>query len=415
MDDYAPASSLGWLDFDAAASERVAELLRALEESSTLDLLGLGSIWTGFADMLNPGTSTVHTRLRYFLFVPWIVKRLEDERVPPPDFARKKREDEARLIDCLRPLGRNQGVIGYRAGSKLKRMPSDIYWGGLIAWGIRRDVRNPVGLAQHAAAGAAKRRVERDDDGNATTAAVSLWADLPPSPDDFLKADISFALTPREAEFLVERIQQSQPHSLLAALATTPEAGAGVDYPWDIVEPVAAEEQSDKRPLAGVLHHARCFSEISQGPRLVYRLLAARQAGSGLGWDTEKIEADTQERLEQWSQMIADRGDVLRSWVDDSNSFKALMAGRGASSSALDFWGEMARLSVEDPSGFAEKAEIHQLIRARELRLKSRRARLTHQSALESSGIPPLGGQLDYRWSVTKRYLADLAAAKQGS
>jgi hypothetical protein len=38
--DYSPASSIGWLDLDAAASERVGAMLRALEEPSTLDAFG---------------------------------------------------------------------------------------------------------------------------------------------------------------------------------------------------------------------------------------------------------------------------------------------------------------------------------------------------------------------------------------
>lgn len=123
--DYVPESSLGWLDFDSAASERVGELLRALDEPGTLDVLGLGTVRDAFSGMLNPGTSTIQTRLRYFLFVPWICARLEAQRVPPGEFSRRLRDDEARLIDCLRHLGHNQGVIGYTAGRSLKRMPSD--------------------------------------------------------------------------------------------------------------------------------------------------------------------------------------------------------------------------------------------------------------------------------------------------
>ncbi|MDE0233721.1 MAG: DUF6361 family protein, partial [bacterium] len=72
MTTYSPASSLGWLDFDAAATERVAILLRSLQEPATLDVLGLGSVRDAFSEMLHPGTSYIHTRLRYFMFLPWI-------------------------------------------------------------------------------------------------------------------------------------------------------------------------------------------------------------------------------------------------------------------------------------------------------------------------------------------------------
>ena len=58
MNAYAPASSLGWLDFNSAASERVGTLLRSLEEPDTLDVLGLGAVRDTFSDMLSPRTAS---------------------------------------------------------------------------------------------------------------------------------------------------------------------------------------------------------------------------------------------------------------------------------------------------------------------------------------------------------------------
>src|SRR3954451_11610397 len=89
---YSPASSFGWLDLDAAASERVSTLLRSLEEPGTLDPLGLGSVRDAFSAMLSPGTSTIQTRLRYFVFLPWIFAALESERVASSDFAERLRD-----------------------------------------------------------------------------------------------------------------------------------------------------------------------------------------------------------------------------------------------------------------------------------------------------------------------------------
>jgi len=201
MTTYSPASSLGWFDFDAAATERVAILLRSLQEPATLDVLGLGSVRDAFSEMLHPGTSYIHTRLRYFMFLPWIFQRLETERVAPSDFFRRLRHDEALLIDRLRHLGPGKGVIGYRAGRNLKRMPSDIYWGGLWDWGLRRL---PLGLGEYAqrAAALGRYRAARDDDGNVTDRTGSMWTPLPGPPEGFLETDISFDLTREEAETL---------------------------------------------------------------------------------------------------------------------------------------------------------------------------------------------------------------------
>ena len=42
--EYAPDSSFGWLDHDAAAAERMREVLQAFEEKSTVDALGFSAI-----------------------------------------------------------------------------------------------------------------------------------------------------------------------------------------------------------------------------------------------------------------------------------------------------------------------------------------------------------------------------------
>ena len=186
---YVPASSIGWLDLDSAASERMGTLLRSLDEPGTLDELGLGTVRDALSTMLSPGTSTIQTRLRYFIFLPWIFGRLEAQRVPAVEFSRRLREDEVRLIDCLRHLGPRQGVIGYTAGRDLKRMPSEAYWGGLGSWGLRRRNLSIAEYWQRAAA-IGGIRPERDDDSNATRRVVSMWAPLPQPPKDFLKGEI---------------------------------------------------------------------------------------------------------------------------------------------------------------------------------------------------------------------------------
>ena len=48
------------------------------EEKESRDELGLGPIRDSITDHLLPGTSTIQTRVRYMLFVPWIYMMLED-------------------------------------------------------------------------------------------------------------------------------------------------------------------------------------------------------------------------------------------------------------------------------------------------------------------------------------------------
>ncbi len=408
MSAYTAASAVGWLDLDSAASERVADLLRALEEPGTLDPIGLGSVRDAFSTMLSPGTSTNHTRLRYFVFLPWIFAQLEAQRVTPGDFARRLHDSEARLIDCLHHLGPSHGVIGYNAGRKLRRMPSDVYWGGLGSWGLRRLDLSRAEYAKRAAA-LGRLRPDRDDDGNVTTASITMWAPMTTPPENFLSAHIDFNLTRDEAQLLVDHIRQRHPGSLLAALCDAPQAAAAADLPWDVLDTTALPEQ-----LRDALRHAQCFSELTAGPQHVYNILLAEQASADLGWDTADLEARQRGRLADWAERIADprRYGELRAWVDDLPGFWAFLARFDAISDRTQTFVEtMVTQAIEDPAGFADDPTVRTTIRTREIQLKQQRARLGSRSALESWNQAPFGEQLNYRWPVTKSYLADIAAA----
>ena len=403
MTEYAPFSSVGWLDLDSAASERVGTLLRSLEEPGTLDVLGLGSVRDAFSAMLSPGTSTIQTRIRYFLFLPWICARLEAERVRPADFASRLREDEARLIDCLRHLGPNQGVAGYTAGRDLKRMPSESYWAGLASWGLRRLDLSIAEYGQRVAV-LGRNRPDRDDDGDTTVSTASMWAAIPSSPEDFLHADITFDLRRDEALVLVDHIRQKHRGTLLAFLCGRPEISVDFALPWDL--------PSDGLPgqLAEILHHARCFSELTVGPQHVYNILLARKAKAELGWDTDELEANEIGHIDDWVELVADRYEELSAWVEDLPEFWDFLVEHNVSAPTRDFLTAMATRAITNPAGFAEDPAVHARIRDREIRLKSKRARLAHRSALENWNQGPFGGQLNYRWPITRSYLTDIAA-----
>ncbi len=230
---------------------------------------------------------------------------LESESVPPADFSRRLRHDEARLIECLRHLGPNRGVIGYTARRDLKRMPSDAYWGGLRTWGLRRLDLSIWEYGQRAAA-LGRAQPERDGDDNAMTRGVSMWATLPSAPGDFLEADITFDLAPEEAQVLVDHIRRHHEGTLLAVLCATPGVAGVAEYPWEL--------PTDGMPskLVETLRHAQNFSELTAGPQHVYNMLLARQAKAEFGWETDALEESELGRLEAWSARIAHRLDDVR-------------------------------------------------------------------------------------------------------
>ena len=84
-------------------------------DKGTVDELGLGVIRDAFADRLFPGTSTLQSRTRYWLFVPWLYLQLESERTPSSRADERERRLQADLVRALVAGGESEGVIGIEA------------------------------------------------------------------------------------------------------------------------------------------------------------------------------------------------------------------------------------------------------------------------------------------------------------
>jgi hypothetical protein len=95
-------SRFTWLAHDEAERRRMQEAIELFSEQGTLDDLGIGPVRDAFSNLLFPSTSVLQTRARYFLFIPWIYRRLEKEGARSRDVAAGARRYEVRLIDALR-------------------------------------------------------------------------------------------------------------------------------------------------------------------------------------------------------------------------------------------------------------------------------------------------------------------------
>jgi len=116
---------LAWLDHDPTERDRANRILALFQEKDARDELGLGSIRDAVADLLFPGTSTIHTKVRYFLFVPWLYERLKAEGVKAIDVPRRLRHLEVELVEHLLSQGEKEGVFGRgpRSGPSRTREP----------------------------------------------------------------------------------------------------------------------------------------------------------------------------------------------------------------------------------------------------------------------------------------------------
>lgn len=245
-------SSISWLDFDSRAHERSQQLLATLNEPGTRDELGLGNIRDALSDLMFPGTSTIQTRLKYMLLVPWTYAWLESRQVPARAFARRAHQMEVRLIETLSDSGQ-RGIIGSGARGSLKRMPSSIYWAGLRSWGLRlfdgsqTNYYNSIDRI-HASRKAMER--QRKEHGSAPLDATSTWHAFFRN-EQWLNTPLkeqTIALSFNEAEFLRDRIYATQPGTYLKWLAELNEPDES-DFPWTQFR--AAELPPDITRLVG--------------------------------------------------------------------------------------------------------------------------------------------------------------------
>src|SRR5438094_438444 len=105
------ASSFTWLDYSERDKRKMMAVIDAFKERDTRDELGIGSVRDGFADLFFPGTSTIQTRAKYFLFVPWIYSILENEKVSSRQFASRAKQLEIGLIEALMSTEDKEGII----------------------------------------------------------------------------------------------------------------------------------------------------------------------------------------------------------------------------------------------------------------------------------------------------------------
>lgn len=392
-------STIAWLDYSERDRRQALDVVDLLRERNTVDELGLGLVRDAFAGLLFPGTSTIQTSARYFLFIPWVYLELERLRVPSIQAASRARRAEIALIEALAESGESAGVIGIQARKTLKRLPSNVYWNGLLSWGIRRF---PGSQRQYERSldgfYASPRRILVDDDKNPVAGKrVTNWdPNLPPAPLGFPQG-ATLRLPRTEAEYLRERIIFGHRNSMLAFLV---EQGRPTDEPFPWRHPQMADFRD---PFSEQLLHASQFSDGMHGAQLLYNLMLAEASGND-----ERIDS-YRDSLDAWTDLIARRERSFAEW--DRARFWGIVVEGGAhvthrTREFIDTWLDLA-LPPNTAEG-AERLDARRLIREREHQLKGSRARLENRQALAlwqgDSGSAPI----DYRWPVTQDIVNDI-------
>lgn len=108
---------------------------RLVLREGTLDELGVGQIRDVFSNALFPGTSTIQTKARYFLLVPWSFHAGARPGRSGAQLREHAENIERILVQTLRAMPGQPGVIGAQRGAKVKTLPSAIYWNGSYGTG----------------------------------------------------------------------------------------------------------------------------------------------------------------------------------------------------------------------------------------------------------------------------------------
>ena len=398
---------IGWIMFSRDAVAKAEAALKS-DELGVRDEVGFLSLHQALSDRFFPGTSVLHTRLRYALFVPWLMEHAEGNP------ALLVKHELALTSQLNQGPDRKDGVIG---GSILPRAPvqptSMIYWSALARWRILQPRADGVSssrseiLKRIAATKKFGLNRHRQDDGEPTQDEdLSPFVKLPSPPAEFLKTGeiLDFHLTADERKFLRRQLigvhrgaVLGESLSLMARLAEEGLPESNIAVPWS--KSVSKIADAEDRNALTVAKHVAALAGIGRG---VYAALVEEaKAAEGAGRTT--IHED------HLKVLVGKFGDDARAL--DMAALKVLVPGLPDYLDGVlqdtQRWLRSARVQI---SGLRDT-----YFRAEDKR-KGPRARLanTHggknRRAEWSAGEHPLAEPLHFRWGNVCRLLTDLRA-----
>lgn len=404
---------LGWIDHDTEREEAILRALGAAKGHDARDELGLAVIRDSFADLFFPGLSTIQQRVRYFLFVQWCCELAASQGDADRIVGRLRANEEA-LIGSLKHLGEGHGVIGILSQEDLNRMPSEIYWNGLLLLGMRR-MRG--GRRQWARQVALNREAAKSsnvlEEGGKPTVDLGFEVDRPDPPPGFPAVPaLDFGLDKDEAAFLrarlasacVDQHRRGHRYNLFGTFA-------GYSRHTDVQELWEHPRIGALKPEArDMVMLAAAFARIMRGAAILYNVCVAR------------LLPETNAR----ARLLDRHSKSFRDWADDLHPAEidtlarrlpeipelGILTRHRVDPKTLTFvarWTEIAGVGHR----LLEDAAVLRLVSAREEYLKAgngtSRIRFSKQRERWNGDS---GGQLmDFRWFIARSCLNDIAAA----
>ncbi|CCH89523.1 conserved protein of unknown function [Modestobacter italicus] len=381
-------STIAWLDSSREEQRRMREVINLFAQTESRDELGIGQVRDAFSDLLFPGTSTLHTRARYLLLIPWCYRSAAKAARDAEDLERRASQNERRLIVALNDAGATDGLIGRQVLTKLKTLPSTLYWSALGQYGVLVG-----GLADEC-----DQRAPHQEADELVERAPHMW-DVPPPPEGFPETASTLDLSFDEAVWVKDHLVRGSRGSLLEVLLTGQASDwLQLEHAWDV--------PTNDPDLTALRQHARLFSLCVHGAALSYNLALAKKYDSA-GYDTVPNPVDRySDEITGWIDRVKEEATTLSDW-DLPDMWSRVKAKNPNVSWAtrrfFEDWVELLRQGASPDDGSAMS-----LVCARERAVKKTQSRLINEKLLRgwsgASGTRPL----TYRWSNVQQLVGDV-------
>jgi hypothetical protein len=251
------------------------------DEQGVLDEIGVLALHTGYADRFFPGTSVLHTHPRYMFFTCWNYLDLARRGVSRREFRQEKLKAERRVTNRLRPKNGEpppKGIIGGQLEGDPAQPPDFIYWTALRVFGFYEGLDRSTLSRRWNPEFVRRREPEKERKESEDRVPPELLAQfhVPPIPEDWRDVDsqLTFALTPTEAEFLRGRLEAIEHDCLLKDVArrvasVRPEGGEL----WEDPLIGAAAQLRNQEPM---VERARQASGLAHLLRAIYAALVEK-------------------------------------------------------------------------------------------------------------------------------------------
>lgn len=378
-------SSLFWAVLDRQQKEKSEELLETFDKGSK-DEFGLMTLTIALSNLLYPGTSVLHTRLRYVFLVGWIFKesfgknygleKLHKSEKKLRQILQETKQGTASEDDYLGILGVTKEVKDGE-GDQLSQPPFSIYLNLLRSWGIIKNSQVNINELN---------RDMFDDEYLKIVEHKGFVLD-------------SFVLSEKEKLYIKKKL----PNSLLKTLFDQPFLAEEIFIDIDYFNEFIPKDQRMQ------FHKAYNLSILMWGSMIFYNYF--------LGTNVE-----LQEKFDDWLESVKEIIEEQKEWKpNDAINLVIDNISESGNAERIKFINEWFTyvsknyqyMTLHNPPSVGSK-KLFDFLKDRESALKGDRARLKKVQSDENYSEPNAKygiNPIEYRWTNVRRFVRDYNAS----